>query len=575
MTSYVPPIKNGAGGWIGYVSLAPRTANGQWQSNPTLASGDVKISIDGGSLTNLTTLPAVTPASSKLVKITLSQAETNGDNLTIIFSDASGAEWCDLTINLQTVARQIDDLAYPATSGRSITVDASGNANANLVNIAGSAVSTSTAQLGVNVVQAGATTWSSGAITAASIASNAITAAKVATDAIGAAQLAADAVAEIADGVWDEARSGHTTSGTYGESHQVLKDTMEFHRGHHTATGSVFYVDGTAGNDITGNGSRALPYKTISKALSVCTSNNHDEIRLLPNSGGGPTTITESASISVTKNYVQIRGPGRDVKVTLNTSGPVFDISANGVQLSGMRIVTFSGASSDGVNINSAADFVSISRCFIEDSHRDGVQLNVANNCFVEDCQITNAGRDAIRVSSGSGSGNYNKILRNVIRGATANGVNLAGSDASNCRIQHNLVRDCLTGITIASGVANTSVTDNRFAGNTANFSDSGTTTQHEWNRLDTSITDGSVLVGSMNADTLTASALATDAVTEIQTGLATSSSLSTVNTNVSAIKAKTDSLAFTVAGQVDANIKSVADTTVTGSGTGADPWGP
>jgi hypothetical protein len=33
---------------------------------------------------------------------------------------------------------------------------------------------------------------------------------------VNAAALAADAVAEIADGIWDEATSGHTTAGTYG-----------------------------------------------------------------------------------------------------------------------------------------------------------------------------------------------------------------------------------------------------------------------------------------------------------------------------------------------------------------------
>jgi hypothetical protein len=114
MTSYVPVIKNGASGAILYVSLAPRTASGQWQSNPTLAAGDVKVSLDGGALANLATLPAVTPAASKLVKITLSQAETNADNIAIIFSDAAGAEWCDLTVNLQTVAKQFDDLATQA-----------------------------------------------------------------------------------------------------------------------------------------------------------------------------------------------------------------------------------------------------------------------------------------------------------------------------------------------------------------------------------------------------------------------------------------------------------------------------
>lgn len=53
-----------------------------------------------------------------------------------------------------------------------------------LTQIGGAAVSTSTAQLGVNAVQAGGTAWGSGAITAASIATDAITAAKVAADAV-------------------------------------------------------------------------------------------------------------------------------------------------------------------------------------------------------------------------------------------------------------------------------------------------------------------------------------------------------------------------------------------------------
>ncbi|HCZ47708.1 MAG TPA: hypothetical protein DCZ11_01735, partial [Gammaproteobacteria bacterium] len=77
----------------------------------------------------------------------------------------------------------------------------SGRVNADLTHIATAAVSTSTAQLGVNVVNAAGTAWGSGAITAGAIASNAITSAKIATDAIGAAQLAADAVAEIQSGL--------------------------------------------------------------------------------------------------------------------------------------------------------------------------------------------------------------------------------------------------------------------------------------------------------------------------------------------------------------------------------------
>lgn len=235
MVSYVTPKKNTA--FIFYISLEA-TAGGSFVAAPTIASGDFKVSIDGGATANLTTLPTNTPASSGMVKISLSSTEMNGDNITVICADAAGAEWLPVTINIQTSARQIDDLAYPATSGRSIVVDAaglvdanmvkagpsgsgtaitardigasvllssgtgtgqvtltSGRVNADITHISAAAVSTSTAQLGVNVVNAGGTAWGSGAITAGSIAA----------DAIGASELATDAVTEIVNAVWANA----------------------------------------------------------------------------------------------------------------------------------------------------------------------------------------------------------------------------------------------------------------------------------------------------------------------------------------------------------------------------------
>lgn len=109
MATYFPPKKNTA--YIIYVALESVATAGAFQANPTLASGDFKVSIDGGTLNNLTTLPTVTPASGKMVKISLSSSEMNGDNITVVCSDASGAEWKDLVLNFQTVANQIDDLA--------------------------------------------------------------------------------------------------------------------------------------------------------------------------------------------------------------------------------------------------------------------------------------------------------------------------------------------------------------------------------------------------------------------------------------------------------------------------------
>lgn len=71
----------------------------------------------------------------------------------------------------QVTTRDMDDLAFPTTSGRSIDVDADGGVE-------------------VDSIQ-------DGAITAAAIATGAIDADAIAADAIGASELAADAVAEI------------------------------------------------------------------------------------------------------------------------------------------------------------------------------------------------------------------------------------------------------------------------------------------------------------------------------------------------------------------------------------------
>ena len=133
MASQYPAVKNSAAGFTFYVSLVSQANTKIAQANPTLAAGDVKIAIDDGAPANLATLPAVDADFTKRVKVVLSQSEVNGDNLTIIFADAAGAEWCDLTVNIQTVARRFDDLAYPATSGRSMVVDASGLVDANMV----------------------------------------------------------------------------------------------------------------------------------------------------------------------------------------------------------------------------------------------------------------------------------------------------------------------------------------------------------------------------------------------------------------------------------------------------------
>lgn len=78
---------------------------GLFKSNPTLAAGDAKISQNNGALANLATLPSVSPASSKMVRVQLSATEMNTDKVTVILSDqTSPPEWADYAITILTTA---------------------------------------------------------------------------------------------------------------------------------------------------------------------------------------------------------------------------------------------------------------------------------------------------------------------------------------------------------------------------------------------------------------------------------------------------------------------------------------
>jgi hypothetical protein len=100
---YNPPVKNED--FILYVGLRDAVDTARFKSNPTLASGDAKISKDGGAFANLGTLPTVTPASGKAVKIELTNTEMNADSVVILLSDQTDPpEWADFMISIPTTS---------------------------------------------------------------------------------------------------------------------------------------------------------------------------------------------------------------------------------------------------------------------------------------------------------------------------------------------------------------------------------------------------------------------------------------------------------------------------------------
>jgi len=98
---YNPPVKNED--FIIYVFLRDAADGLRVRANPTIAAGDFQVSKDGAAFGDLATLPTVTPASGRAVKITLSAAEMNADNVTVQCVDQTDPpEWGDLTFCIPT-----------------------------------------------------------------------------------------------------------------------------------------------------------------------------------------------------------------------------------------------------------------------------------------------------------------------------------------------------------------------------------------------------------------------------------------------------------------------------------------
>ena len=161
----------------------------------TLAQADCQISKNGGAMAQKNDATSATHLGGGHYKVPLNATDTGTLGRLRLYINKSGAlpAWIDVMVMPSGV--------WDSLFGASVLP-------VNLTQIGGSAVSTSTAQLGVNVVQAAGTAWGSGAINAAAIADNAI----------DAGALAASAVAEIVDAVWDESMEGHMLSGTVGDA---------------------------------------------------------------------------------------------------------------------------------------------------------------------------------------------------------------------------------------------------------------------------------------------------------------------------------------------------------------------
>ncbi len=99
-------------------------------TNPTIAAGDFVVwnPNGAGSYDNLATTPTAIGAGAGVL-ISLSATEMGylvGNGILVKWEDAAGAQWCSGGATIIPSARNLEDLAYPTTTGRSMDVDANG-----------------------------------------------------------------------------------------------------------------------------------------------------------------------------------------------------------------------------------------------------------------------------------------------------------------------------------------------------------------------------------------------------------------------------------------------------------------
>ncbi len=209
-----PPEKNATFTWF----FVLRDADGDLVAGATAL--DVEFSIDGGAFVNVA--GAEVDEGEGLYSCPITAAEMNGDVISLICKTSTGGVKTAAVV-IYTSTRQIDDLAFPATTGRSIQVETDGMVHADIkewlsivpLALVSQRVQSQVGAMATNVITAAA--FNAAAITAAKFGVGAIDASAIAMDAIGSSELAASAVQEIVDGILDELSASHVGAGTVGQ----------------------------------------------------------------------------------------------------------------------------------------------------------------------------------------------------------------------------------------------------------------------------------------------------------------------------------------------------------------------
>jgi len=231
-------------------------------------------------------------------------------------------------------------------------------------------------------------------------------------------------------------------------STEATKRLVEGLRPHHTGTGNIWYWNPYAGSDSLDGKSPQFAVETFAKAHDLVVNNNHDIIIAMAGDPSGVTVVNDY--ITVTKNYLFIRGPGRDfaIKNTTEINQNAVSVSGRGVELSGMQVET--SATNTKWVIHTTGDFTFLNNIWVSNSnngvlfedgeygvidnvkmhHNDGTGLcfqGTADHVDVTDCHIGSNGSHGVDIDL-SGGHEVNFTGHSVIHKNGGYGINISAT---------------------------------------------------------------------------------------------------------------------------------------------------
>jgi parallel beta-helix repeat protein len=174
----------------------------------------------------------------------------------------------------------------------------------------------------------------------------------------------------------------------------TLKQLIEALRPHHTGFGKMIFWNSYDGDDTHDGDHLNRATKTFAQAHNLATDNGHDIIIAVSGNPAGVTVSNENITIS--KNYLFLRGAGRDFNLhSTNDSLSCVNITGNGSEVSGMVLSTELTSTKNCVEVT--GDFPLLQNLYCDDSV-DAIYITGSSYPTIDNCRISGNSGYGIKV---------------------------------------------------------------------------------------------------------------------------------------------------------------------------------